>query len=156
MLSQESKYGDLMQKSLPALIFWGTSHWNQCIFYILFFSEFFSPISWCYYPGLHKVQSYLPRKVWKKRRVKTPSKFIKLIYYYTNIVFNSYANLRSDRTIIHEDKSILLLNHSSGLILFIGIIMNWTWFEYKPDMVSFPVWAMLMVFLCKEIITESI
>ena len=73
------------------------------------------------------------------------------MYYYTNIVLNSYANFRSDRTIIHEDKSILLLDHSSGLILFIGIIMNRTRFEHKLDMASFPVRAMLMVFLRKEI-----
>ena len=91
--------------------------------YLLYsiFSEFYSSISWCYYPGLHKVQNYLHRKVQKKRRVETHSKIIKLIHCYTQIILSSYANFRSDRTIIHKDKSILLLDHYLGLILFIGI-----------------------------------
>ena len=131
MLPQESKYGDLMQKSLPALMFWGTSHWNQCIFYIPFFSEFFSSISCCYNPGLHKVRSYLPRKVRKKRRVETPSKIIKLIYYYTHITLSSYPNFRFDRTIIHNNTSILLQDHYSGLILLIGIATK----HNEPNMI---------------------
>ena len=67
------------------------------------FSEFYSLISLCYYPGLHKVQNYLDRKVWKKMRVQTPSKIIKLIYYYTHIILSSYTNFGSDKTIIHKD-----------------------------------------------------
>ena len=116
MLPQESNYGDLMQKSLSAPIFLGNSHWIQCIFYILFFSEFFSLSSWCYYPELQQVQNYLHRKVQKKRKVEIHSKIIKLIYHYTHIILNSYANFHSDRTIIHKYKSILLLDHYSGLI----------------------------------------
>ena len=120
-----------MQKSLPALIFLGNSHWIQCIFYILLFSELYSPISWFCYPGLHKVQNYLHRKVQKKRRVKTHSKIIKLLHCYTHIILSSYANFRSDRTIIHKDTSILLLDHYSGLILFIGIAAK----RNEPNMI---------------------
>ena len=82
----------------------------------LFFSEFFSLSSWCYYPELQQVQNYLHRKVRKKRKVEIHSKIIKLIYHYTHIILNSYANFHSDRTIIHKYKSILLLDHYSGLI----------------------------------------
>ena len=125
MLPQESNYGDLMQKSLPDLLFWGNSHWIQCIFYILFLFEFYSLISWCYYPGLHKIQSYLHREFQNKKRVETHSKFMKLIYYYTHITLSIYTNFHSYRTIIHKDKSILLLDHCSGLILFIGIAVKY-------------------------------
>ena len=72
-----------------------------------------------------------------------------LLYTY---ILSSYINFRSDRTIIHKDTSILLQDHCSGLILFIGIATK----HNEPNMASFPVRAMLMVFLCKEIITESI
>ena len=34
--------------------------------------------------------------------------------------------------------------------------MNWRRFEYKLDLASFPVRAMLTVFLFKEIVTKSI
>ena len=114
-----------MQKSLPALIFWGNSHWIQSIFYILFFSEFFSPISWCYYPGVRK-----------KKRVETHSKIIQLIHYYAQIVLNSHTNFRFNRTIIHKDKNTLQLDHYSGLILFIGIAakrneLNTIWIQTR-------------------------
>jgi hypothetical protein len=37
------------------------------------------------------------------------------------IILSSYANFCCDRTIIHQDKDILLLEHYSVVILFMGI-----------------------------------
>ena len=137
MLPWESSYKDLMQKSLPVLIFLGNSHWIQCIFYIPFFSEFYSLISWWYHPWLHKVQNYLHKKFWKKRRVQTHSKIIKLSHYYTNIILSSYPNFCSDRTIIHKYTSILLLDHYFGLILFIAIATKCN----EPN----PIWSKIYI-----------
>ena len=103
--------------------------------------------------------NYLHKKVWKKWLVKTHPKITKLSDNYTYIILSSYGNFCSDRIIIHEDKGILLLDCYSGVILLIHIttnVMSWTQFDYKPDMASFPVRAVFMVFLHKKNVTESI
>ena len=136
MLPPESNHGDLLQKSLSTVTFQENSHWIQCIFHILFSSEFYSPISWHYSPILPKVQNYFHRNVWKKRLVKTHPKLTKLIDNYTHIVWSSYAKFCSERTIIHQDRGILLLDCYSGVILFICIAakcneMNMIWIQTR-------------------------
>ena len=73
MLPLESNHGDLLQKSIPTLTFWGNSHWIQCIFYILFFSEFYSPMSW-HYPGEER-RSLGETRVYKHINAMTPVSF---------------------------------------------------------------------------------
>ena len=46
---------------------------------------------------------------------------MKLLDNYIHIVLNSYANSCSERTIIHQDTGMLLLDCYSGVILFIDI-----------------------------------
>jgi hypothetical protein len=55
-----------------------------------------------------------------KRLIETHLKLTKLSDNYTYIILSSYTNFCSNGAIIHQDKGILLLDHSE-VIIFIGI-----------------------------------
>jgi hypothetical protein len=74
--------------------------------------------------------------------VETHPKITKLSDNYTYIIPSSYTNFCSNGVIIHQDKGILLLDHYSGVIIFIGIAhelnmfkinKSYIWFAYGDD-----------------------
>ena len=152
MLPQESNHGDLVQKSLPTLKFKGVVIKFNASFIFHFFLNFVPQSPGTINQDFPKSNISYTEMFEKKGQSKHTQNlwiFLMIIYIWISIAMQIF--------VLRGPLSIKIQTYFCCYRYLSWNIMSWTQFEYKLDVASFPVRAMLWSFDTKKTpLTENV